>query len=254
MKFYAVRSGRVPGIYDTWSQCKQQTDGYKGSIFKSFGSYDEAVKFITEDLIMIPSNSNVVDENISTKTILFAQNLNATDVSPILAIKELSLGIQPMFYLPRETLPLLMESQEVHCNYIDLKMRLRIASSILPIHHILYVDGGHNKQTGVEAWGCVVNGNNDDMINKHKDIMQDLELKNVTLPVGNRTIIVSKFNDVKSQQNNGAELLALVAGLRIAIYSDENISIIYSDSDLCIKYWSFRLGASQRKSFDYVIH
>lgn len=30
-KFYAVREGRVPGIYHSWEDCKAQTDGMKAS-------------------------------------------------------------------------------------------------------------------------------------------------------------------------------------------------------------------------------
>lgn len=35
-KIYAVRKGRVPGIYFTWDDCKAQTDGFPGAKFKSF--------------------------------------------------------------------------------------------------------------------------------------------------------------------------------------------------------------------------
>lgn len=35
-KFYAVRVGRVPGIYESWEECKINTHGFSGSVFKSF--------------------------------------------------------------------------------------------------------------------------------------------------------------------------------------------------------------------------
>jgi len=44
-KFYAVREGRVPGIYHSWEDCKAQTDGMKAS-FKSFTSLTEAEAFM----------------------------------------------------------------------------------------------------------------------------------------------------------------------------------------------------------------
>lgn len=37
-KFYTVRNGRVPGVYTSWDACKEQTDGYPGAEFKSFGT------------------------------------------------------------------------------------------------------------------------------------------------------------------------------------------------------------------------
>lgn len=41
-KFYVVWKGRKPGIYKTWDECKSQTDGFAGAIFKSFPSASEA--------------------------------------------------------------------------------------------------------------------------------------------------------------------------------------------------------------------
>ncbi len=45
-KFYAVRAGRQTGIFDTWDACKAQTIGYKGAVFKSFTSLQEAEAFM----------------------------------------------------------------------------------------------------------------------------------------------------------------------------------------------------------------
>ncbi|KAK9844842.1 hypothetical protein WJX74_007515 [Apatococcus lobatus] len=46
-KYYAVRVGRVPGIYDSWEKCKRQVDGYSKPAFKSFFSQAEAEDFIS---------------------------------------------------------------------------------------------------------------------------------------------------------------------------------------------------------------
>ena len=45
-KFYAVKKGRKNGVYRTWDECKSQTHGYKGAIFKSFPTMEEAQVFI----------------------------------------------------------------------------------------------------------------------------------------------------------------------------------------------------------------
>ena len=45
-KFYAVRKGRVPGIYESWEECKRQTTGFSGAEFKSFLIKEEAQAFI----------------------------------------------------------------------------------------------------------------------------------------------------------------------------------------------------------------
>lgn len=45
-KFYAVRNGRKPGIYNTWEQCKNMVDGYAGAVYKSFKTKEEAEHFL----------------------------------------------------------------------------------------------------------------------------------------------------------------------------------------------------------------
>lgn len=48
-KFYAVRKGRVPGIYTTWDEAKAQVTGFSGAAYKSFAVYEEAEAFMRED-------------------------------------------------------------------------------------------------------------------------------------------------------------------------------------------------------------
>ena len=44
--FYAVVSGRRPGVYDSWKDAWLQTDGFKGSCHKGgFNSFEEAEDF-----------------------------------------------------------------------------------------------------------------------------------------------------------------------------------------------------------------
>jgi ribonuclease HI len=45
-KFYAVRVGVKPGIYETWPECQKMTKGYPGAIFKSFENLDDAKEFL----------------------------------------------------------------------------------------------------------------------------------------------------------------------------------------------------------------
>ncbi len=41
-KFYVVRKGKTPGIYENWADCKAQVDGFSGADFKSFLTLEEA--------------------------------------------------------------------------------------------------------------------------------------------------------------------------------------------------------------------
>lgn len=45
-KYYAVKAGRQPGIYFTWSDCERQVKGFGGAIYKSFSTKEEAEQFV----------------------------------------------------------------------------------------------------------------------------------------------------------------------------------------------------------------
>ena len=49
-KVYAVRTGRTPGIYDTWDKCKAMVHGYPGAEFKSFATLDEAKRYMSGNM------------------------------------------------------------------------------------------------------------------------------------------------------------------------------------------------------------
>ena len=68
-KFYAVKVGRVPGIYGTWDECKLQVDGYPNSEYKGFARLSEAESFVgTEVLKSMKLNPDIYahEENAST--------------------------------------------------------------------------------------------------------------------------------------------------------------------------------------------
>ncbi|XP_051167907.1 ribonuclease H1-like [Leptopilina boulardi] len=46
MPYYAVAIGRIPGIYDTWDECKEQVHQFSGPKFKKFNTRQEANDFV----------------------------------------------------------------------------------------------------------------------------------------------------------------------------------------------------------------
>lgn len=42
-KWYVVYRGRSPGIYNDWTLCQEQVDGFSGSSYVSFKTREEAV-------------------------------------------------------------------------------------------------------------------------------------------------------------------------------------------------------------------
>ena len=48
--FYAVRVGRKPGVYRSWSECENQVKGFPNSTFAKFATASEAEVFISRDV------------------------------------------------------------------------------------------------------------------------------------------------------------------------------------------------------------
>lgn len=44
--FYAVKNGRVPGIYDNWTDAEQQVKGFAEAIYKKFDNLPDAERFM----------------------------------------------------------------------------------------------------------------------------------------------------------------------------------------------------------------
>lgn len=120
----------------------------------------------------------------------------------------------------------------------------------------IYADGACNSKTGDCAWASVVDHQGRDLLSPEDQNLKDLMIEKKNLPKGDRNVIICKANDVASQQNNYAELLAMVAALRIAKErgsenergsetknesggeKNEKIKKINSDSQLIVNYWS----------------
>ncbi|XP_064547728.1 ribonuclease H1 [Drosophila montana] len=56
MAYYAVAHGRQVGIYDSWAQCQQQVNGFKGAIYKKFNTRQEAEQFINPPMYQVAAN------------------------------------------------------------------------------------------------------------------------------------------------------------------------------------------------------
>lgn len=51
-KYYAVKKGKVPGIYLNWNDCKAMVDDIREQCIKSFKTIEEAEKFINGEKII----------------------------------------------------------------------------------------------------------------------------------------------------------------------------------------------------------
>lgn len=48
-KYYAVKIGLNPGIYETWEECQLQTSGFPNAFYKSFKTLEEANNFMVSN-------------------------------------------------------------------------------------------------------------------------------------------------------------------------------------------------------------
>lgn len=60
-KFYAVKTGRQTGIFNSWEECKKQVDGYPSASYKSFKTAAEAAAYIG----LIPNQTAIANANNS---------------------------------------------------------------------------------------------------------------------------------------------------------------------------------------------
>lgn len=81
-KFYAVRVGRNTGIFNTWDECQKNVTGFKGAVYKSFLTIEEANDFLggTENIDKFKSKkiSGIKEEKLEENEIdkdLIRENL-----------------------------------------------------------------------------------------------------------------------------------------------------------------------------------
>ena len=65
--YYVVKKGYTPGIYHSWTECKRETDGYSGPIYRKFASYTDAIDFLNSKTVST-GNSRPVDVGICSSS------------------------------------------------------------------------------------------------------------------------------------------------------------------------------------------
>lgn len=48
-KYYAVKTGKTPGIFTSWEECKASVDGFPKAEYKGFGTLEEARAYLGEE-------------------------------------------------------------------------------------------------------------------------------------------------------------------------------------------------------------
>jgi ribonuclease HI len=117
----------------------------------------------------------------------------------------------------------------------------------------IYVDGCMNRHTGESAWSSVTDEKGKDLIDEYKHLLTEFELTKVPLnnkvKKGEYTIVPVKFEGVK-HQNNGAELVAMLIGLKIALHLLPEPCEVYSDSTTVIAWSEGRVTSKTYSEMD----
>ena len=79
-KFYAVRVGRTPGIYQTWNQAEEQIKGFSGAEHKTFFTEKEAIKYLSFEETKESIEPSDKASDMNRKIELEIKNLQAGEV------------------------------------------------------------------------------------------------------------------------------------------------------------------------------
>ncbi len=75
--YYVVHRGRVPGIYETWNECKIQVEKFDGAQFKKFDNEFEAKKFLERGFG--GGSGPIVPKSLKIKNALETKNQKSID-------------------------------------------------------------------------------------------------------------------------------------------------------------------------------
>lgn len=85
-KYYAVKVGLVPGIYETWGECEANVKGYPKAEYKGFATYEEAKVYLGEEDINNQMEMKLHDKEVEE------QLCNAIDTTTYIGQDEVGRG------------------------------------------------------------------------------------------------------------------------------------------------------------------
>lgn len=85
-KFYAVKQGKIPGIYRSWAECSAQVHGFSGAIYKSFPTLEEAEVFMGNSGASANKDNTTSSNNVKASVSSKEQQIesNVPDINDIL--------------------------------------------------------------------------------------------------------------------------------------------------------------------------
>ncbi len=144
MKFYAVKTGRQSGVYTSWDDCKKQVNGFKGAVFKSFVSRNEADAFI---------NTKTIEKKIEHNSVYFDGGCRGGCAGGAC-------------YIPHQSVVYYQRALSDPETKKETNNRGELTGLILALKHtkediVVYGDSLYAIKIGAREW---VNKNNDDLV------------------------------------------------------------------------------------------
>ena len=142
--FYAVRTGKVIGIFHTWDECKASVDGYPGAEYKGFPTEEAAKEYLAG--------------GVKTRTVEVSPN-NATQKTT--SMTKASKKVPSVFSLgsPSKISPKLPTGASAKsCLKLSKAAKRPLPPQVacLPGQVVAYVDGSFDKKVKRYSFGCVL--------------------------------------------------------------------------------------------------
>ncbi|MDE7310879.1 MAG: viroplasmin family protein [Eubacterium sp.] len=80
-KFYVVKIGKIPGVYETWAECQNQINGFAGAVYKGFTTEEEAIAFVDEGRRKQEKQEDTILKLLSPSVSLRKVNIDLEDYS-----------------------------------------------------------------------------------------------------------------------------------------------------------------------------
>ena len=223
MPYYCVKKGYTPGIYSTWSECKEQVSGYSGPKYKKFDTLVEAQKFLNED--SIDSNQKIETALKKSKNEVFYsvhKGKNPGIYNNWNDCKQQTIGYKGAIYKKftnrEDAQKFLVSGLTQEENKIELE--------IDPDAIDVYTDGSHIKRNGYEGCGYGI-------------YIPKLNLEQGKVLYGDKT-------------NNRAELSAIIDSINLLDQKGYKSITIYTDSSYSILIFGDTGDKYEKKAFKNV--
>jgi ribonuclease HI len=160
--YYAVRKGKIPGVYNTWAECESNVKGFPGAEYKKFGTEDAAREYIDVEksnttpkaVNTAPSNTNKTSQQLLSDEEL--SNMQSKAYASLDWMRDNGL-LQPDTYdAAKSQVDESIANKKNYRNLVSGK-----SFEVQTKHADVFVDGSYNADTNEYGYGVYMKyGNN----------------------------------------------------------------------------------------------